>query len=112
MQLLLKLASLTAIQALLYSTRKYRSADNQTILKKKNHLKLEFGTPTNEKEKEKRKEDLFLYTHCADVYSYLLLSHQCIWTLITTAPSVNEYFYCSSLWNFNKERWVDSHPQH
>lgn len=45
MQLLLQLESLTAIQALLYSTRKYGNADNQTILKKKNHLKLDFGTP-------------------------------------------------------------------
>lgn len=91
MQLLLNSASLTAIQALLYSIRKkkkfkYGSSDNQTTLKKTS-FKTGLETLTKKerrirkKKKKGRKEELFLFTHSADVYSCLLLSHQCIMSL-------------------------------
>lgn len=50
---------------------------------KKTSFKTGLETPKRKKKvkKTERKEELFLFTHSADVYSCLLLSHQCIMSL-------------------------------
>ena len=88
-----------------FKKTKHRSKDSQTLLESNYHLKFAIGILTQKKKRTfypfspTKSIPCFLasFSPKTNVFVYLPLQ----------SPLANEYFYCSSIWKFNKERWIE-----